>query len=131
MLESRGTIFFLVVSLGTEVGARPIDYDKAKDWGKAEWARPVIDAMMDGVANAVNYQLRQMLTENKYYRFNTCLWRALNDMDAANRANINALKREREFPDCWVHFLYGKNDCLELSSYELTASDSCLSRPNQ
>lgn len=70
--------------------------------------------MMDGVANAGNYQLRQMLTENNYYRFNTCLRRALDDMDAANRANINALKREREFPDCWVHFSSGKNDCLEL-----------------
>lgn len=86
----------LVVSLGTGVGTRPIDHDKAKDWGIVGWVRPVIDVMMDGVADAVHYQLRQMLPEERYYRFNTYLREAVDDMDAANRANINALKREAE-----------------------------------
>ena len=91
--KSRDDI--LLVSLGTGEATRPIDYDKAKDWGVIGWVRPVIDVMMDGVADAVDYQLRQMLgQQDRYYRFNTKLQEALDDMDAANRANINALKRE-------------------------------------
>ena len=88
----------ILVSLGTGVGTRPIDYDKAKDWGLLKWAKPVIDVMMDGVADAVDYQLGQMLPPagSRYYRFNTRLREALDDMDAANRANINALKRDAE-----------------------------------
>lgn len=88
----------ILVSLGTGVGIRPIDYDKAKDWGLIRWAKPVIDVMMDGGADAVDYQLEQMLlpAKSQYYRFNTRLREALDDMDAANRANINALKRDAE-----------------------------------
>ena len=92
--ELRGDI--LVASLGTGAGTRPIDYDKAKDWGKIRWARPAIDIMMDGVADSVDYQLRQVLPKNRYYRFNCCLREALDDLDATNRANLNALKREAE-----------------------------------
>ena len=78
------------------MATRPIDYDKAKDWGKGSWAKPVIEVMMDGVADSVHYQLRQILsqTEARYYRFNTPLREAFDELDAANRANVNALKRE-------------------------------------
>ena len=86
----------LVVSLGTGVATKPIDYDKAKNWGKANWAKPVINVMMDGVADSVDYQLRQILpqTEARYYRFNAPLREAFADLDASSRANVNALKRE-------------------------------------
>ena len=90
--KSRDDI--LLVSLGTGEATRPIDYDRAKDWGIIGWVRPVIDVMMDGVADAVDYQLQQVLRQDRYYRFNVRLHEALDDMDAANRANINALKRE-------------------------------------
>jgi predicted acylesterase/phospholipase RssA len=88
----------LLVSLGTGVATERIDYGKAKDWGKGSWAKPVIGMMMDGVADAVDYQLQQILpTESpgaKYYRFNTDLPNKLGDLDATNRSNINALKQE-------------------------------------
>ena len=86
----------LIVSLGTGVATKPIDYDKARNWGKGNWARPVIGVMMDGVANSVDYQLRHILprTEARYYRFNSPLREAFSDLDAASRANVNALKRE-------------------------------------
>ena len=88
----------LVVSLGTGVATRRIEYEKAKDWGIGSWVRPVLSVMMDGVADAVDYQLNQMLaTEEpgaRYYRFNIGLKHALDDMDAAHRANIRGLKRE-------------------------------------
>ena len=52
--------------------------------------------MMDGVADSVDYQLRQIVprTETRYYRFNAPLREAFADLDAASRANVNALKRE-------------------------------------
>lgn len=88
----------LVVSLGTGIATRPIPYKKAKDWGKIGWAIPVLSVIMDGVADAVDYQLRQMLAtegaDTRYYRFDTRLHEALDDLDAASCSNINALKRE-------------------------------------
>ena len=90
----------LLVGLGTGVATRSIEYDEAKDWGMVGWIRPVLSVMMDGVADAVDYQLKQMLpTEDpdaRYYRFDIHLREALDDLDAAHRANIEALKREAE-----------------------------------
>ena len=88
----------LLVSLGTGIATRPIKYDEAKDWGKVGWIQPVLSVMMDGVADAVDYQLRKMLpTEGldaRYFRFDIHLREALDDLDAAHQANIAALKRE-------------------------------------
>ena len=88
----------LLVSLGTGVATRPIKYDEAKDWGKVGWIQPILSVMMDGVADAVDYQLRKMLpTEGpdaRYFRFDIHLREALDDLDAAHQANIAALKRE-------------------------------------
>ena len=86
----------LIVSLGTGVATKPIDYDKARNWGKGSWVKPVISVMMDGVADSVDYQLRQIVpqTEAQYYRFNAPLREASADLDVASRANVNALKRE-------------------------------------
>lgn len=90
----------LLVSLGTGTATRMIPYQEAKDWGALGWVRPIIGVMMDGVADAVDYQLC-MLMPNKtrgdaqrYFRFDTVLDLALDDMDAANAANIQALKDE-------------------------------------
>lgn len=101
-----------VLSLGTGINTRKIAYDDAKDWGLIGWVRPVISVMMDGVADAVDYQLTQLLTAAlvydvddqpalgadapRYYRFDIRLENALDDMDAANRANIDALKGEAQ-----------------------------------
>lgn len=83
----------IVASLGTGPSVGPIEYGKAKDGRMAGWAKPVMDVMMDGAADAVRCQLEHMLPEDRYYRFNTCL-RACDKMDDASGANINALKRD-------------------------------------
>ena len=53
---------------------------------------------MDGVSDAVNYQLRHLLPVDdpgqRYYRFDVHLRDGLDDLDAAHRANIIALKLE-------------------------------------
>ncbi len=82
-----------VVSIGTGEMTRPIPYSKAKDWGKAGWMQPILSCMFDGVCDAVNYQLRQILG-NKYVRLQTSLSIASDDMDDATQGNIENLKTE-------------------------------------
>lgn len=88
----------LVVSLGTGVHTRKIPYAKAKKWGYVGWVKPLISVMMDGSADAADYQLRQLIPDagagQRYFRFDTDLDKALDDMDAAHHANIEALKAE-------------------------------------
>ena len=88
----------MVVSLGTGVNTRAIPYQKAKDWGYAKWAKPIISVMMDGAADAADYHLQLLLPERegkkRYFRFDTQLDKALDDLDAAHWANIEALKSE-------------------------------------
>ncbi len=91
----------LIVSIGTGITTRSIPYEKAKDWGKAGWAVPMIGVFMDGAADAVHHHLLQLLpgpgeSGQRYFRFNIPLTEALDDLDAAHAANISALKREGE-----------------------------------
>jgi patatin-like phospholipase/acyl hydrolase len=90
----------LLVSLGTGIATRKIPYDDARGWGALQWARPIIGVMMDGVADAVDYQLSQLLPgrdagdRQRYFRFDKELVLALDDMDAANAGNIKSLMDE-------------------------------------
>ncbi len=84
---------FLVVSLGTGQLTRPIHYDEAKDWGLVEWLHPLMSVIFDGVSDAADYQLNLVLEDN-FYRFQTRLDIASDDMDNASRANMEALKAE-------------------------------------
>jgi predicted acylesterase/phospholipase RssA len=84
---------FLVVSLGTGQLTRPIPFEEAKDWGKVQWALPILNVVFDGVSDAVDYQLRQILGE-QFFRFQTTLDTANDDLDNASAANMVALKFE-------------------------------------
>ncbi len=84
---------FLLVSLGTGELIRPITFDEAKDWGKAGWVLPLLSCMFDGVADAANYQM-QMILGDHYYRLQTELSIASDDMDNATKGNIENLKAE-------------------------------------
>jgi patatin-like phospholipase/acyl hydrolase len=89
-----------VVSLGTGVATRKIPYEDAKDWGFVGWLRPIISVMMDGQADAADYHLREILPDEnadeqqRYFRLDTKLDLALDDLDAANASNIQGLKDE-------------------------------------
>jgi uncharacterized protein len=50
----------VILSLGTGHALTPYPYEAAKDWGLVGWARPLIDILMSGVAETVDYQLKQM-----------------------------------------------------------------------
>jgi predicted acylesterase/phospholipase RssA len=86
---------FLIVSLGTGQLTRAIPFDEAQDWGKAQWALPILSVVFDGVNDAVDYQLRQVLGD-LFFRFQTTLNTANDDMDDASPANLAALKIEAE-----------------------------------
>lgn len=91
---------YLLVSLGTGEMTRTIPYDAAKDWGLAGWVRPLISVIFDGIADAVHYQMQQLLPSQdgrrRYFRFQTTLDESNDDMDDASPANIRALRYTAE-----------------------------------
>jgi hypothetical protein len=36
---------------------RPLPFAEVKDWGLLHWARPILDVVFDGSADAVDFQL--------------------------------------------------------------------------
>jgi hypothetical protein len=85
----------LLVSLGTGEHTRPLPYDKVRNWGQLEWARPIIDVVFDGTADAVDLQLAALLPGG-YVRLQTRLDEASDDLDDASPENLAALRREAE-----------------------------------
>lgn len=55
-----------LLSIGTGKSLVRIE-GKNLDWGYAQWARPIIDMMLDGVMGVADYQCRQILGGN-YFR---------------------------------------------------------------
>lgn len=100
----------VILSLGTGHAKKSYSYDEAKDWGMIEWVTPVIDIMMSGVAETVDYQLKQIYNavktektveaenaldvEKQYLRINPKLPSDVNpDMDDATQENVDALQQ--------------------------------------
>jgi predicted acylesterase/phospholipase RssA len=95
-LKGEGEGEVLLVSLGTGELTRPLPYDQAKDWGLIEWAKPIIDVVFDGVSDATDHHLWQILGSDNYFRFQTKLDHASDDLDDARLENIHLLKQEAE-----------------------------------
>jgi uncharacterized protein len=92
--EVRGKLE-LLLSLGTGEHTRPLPYEKVKDWGQLEWARPVIDVVFDGGQDAVDMQLRALLPDG-FVRLQTQLEMASDDLDDASSDNLDRLRDEAE-----------------------------------
>lgn len=90
--ELRGRLD-LLLSLGTGEHTRPLPYDEVKGWGQLEWARPVIDVVFDGGQDAVDLQLRALLSKG-YVRLQTQLQKASDDLDDASPDNLRRLQEE-------------------------------------
>lgn len=80
-----------LLSLGTGSTTRRIPYNKARGWGIAGWAKPILDIVFDGVSNTVDYQLRNLLSTS-YYRFQTSLDPQSETMDNVSPDNLRALR---------------------------------------
>jgi patatin-like phospholipase/acyl hydrolase len=85
----------LLVSLGTGEHTRRLRYEEVKDWGRLEWARPVLDVVFDGTADAVDLQLEALMGAG-YVRLQTPLDEASDDLDDVTPENLAALEREAE-----------------------------------
>lgn len=91
----------LILSIGTGNDKMSYPYHKAKNWGQAEWIKPIIDIMMSGVAETVDYQVRQIYDAiekpNNYLRVDAPLPDSVNhDMDDASKDNMEALRQQGE-----------------------------------
>lgn len=87
----------VVVSIGTGSITMRYSYDEAKDWGLAEWAKPILDIVFDGVSETVDYQLNRLLPDNRYFRLQSDLSISTKAaMDDASKTNIEALKRDAQ-----------------------------------
>lgn len=86
----------LLVSLGTGERTRKRSFDQVKDWGLVEWAKPILDVVFDGMSEAVDYQLTHALGEGRYWRLQTELDRASDDLDDASEGNLELLRAHAE-----------------------------------
>jgi patatin-like phospholipase/acyl hydrolase len=87
----------LLVSLGTGQYTRRIPYERAKDWGLIEWVRPIIDILMHGVNETVDYQMQSVLPitpdgVQNYYRMQVVLDPSADKMDDVSPGNMRSLR---------------------------------------
>ena len=86
----------VVLSLGTGVVKKAYEYKLAKDWGLLQWVKPVLDIMMSGVSETVDFQLQQIFDAagkpGNYLRVEPELGNASPEMDDVSRENLDALR---------------------------------------
>ncbi len=98
-LFKKGAKNMVILSLGTGSVEKSYPYDKAKNWGKLRWLRPLIDIMMSGVAEVVDFQIKEIYetvgAQEQYLRISPDLkdTGVIPDMDVATPENIEALKK--------------------------------------
>jgi len=92
----------MILSLGTGSSSADhgYEYKKSKNWGAIQWVKPIIDIMMSGVADTVDYQLKQIYNAvekpEQYIRLAPKLFTADSAMDNASAKNLEALKNDGE-----------------------------------
>jgi predicted acylesterase/phospholipase RssA len=103
-----GDVEIQVVSIGTgqppqEFGrARiPVPYGKARHWGLARWARPVLEVVFDGIADASEWQLKRLCRHSngespRYHRMQSPLPTANHALDDASKDNLERLLHDAE-----------------------------------
>lgn len=89
----------LLLSIGTGTITEAYHYKDFKDAGQLKWLQPIIDILMSGNSETVDYQLTQMYKtldtkdQQDYYRLEPSLREALPKMDLASLQNIDNLKQ--------------------------------------
>jgi hypothetical protein len=96
VVRFQPTAEVLLVSLGTGERTRKRSFNQVKDWGLVEWAKPILDVVFDGMSEAVDYQLRHALEDGRYWRLQTELELASDDLDDAGEANLRLLRKHAE-----------------------------------
>jgi uncharacterized protein len=81
-----------LLSLGTGQLTKPLHYEDVKGWGLIEWARPLFDVVFDGVSDATEYELEQLLPAADYTRLQIELIGASDSLDNASEPNLEHLE---------------------------------------
>lgn len=87
----------MIVSISTGTETKKYKYHQMRNRGVVNWVKPLIDILMSGNAETVNYQLRQIWDtldgdhKNDYYRLNPSLHNANAEMDDASFENTTNL----------------------------------------
>jgi patatin-like phospholipase/acyl hydrolase len=90
----------MIVSLGNGEVKQPYPYGKFKNAGVLKWIKPLIDIMMSGNSETVDYQLKQLYKTlppedfKDYYRIQPEILTADNDLDNGKKKNLLALYRD-------------------------------------
>jgi patatin-like phospholipase/acyl hydrolase len=90
----------MIVSIGTGSKASSYQYDKAKDWGAVSWLKPILEILMSGNSETVDYHLKQIFDaaygseNNDYYRLEPKVLTADNEMDNASKENMTDLRND-------------------------------------
>lgn len=90
----------LIISIGTGSVKRPYSYEEFKDAGVVKWIKPLIDIMMSGNSETVDYQMKKIYETlprkhcKDYYRIQPKLINSNPEMDKADRENIQALQED-------------------------------------
>lgn len=92
----------IVISLGTGVLKLSHTYNEMKNWSAIKWITdgPILDMFYEGNSTTVEYQLRQLLPKEDYFRFQAYLpqdEKGMKEMDNADSENIAKLKSLAEF----------------------------------
>ncbi|MBN3897328.1 MAG: patatin-like phospholipase family protein [Nostoc sp. NOS(2021)] len=88
----------LVVSLGTGSLTSVYPYDEVKKWGLLQWAKPLLNIVLDGGSEVVAGELERLFEANNkgnktsYYRFQTFLKSELEAIDNAKPENLRQLQ---------------------------------------
>ncbi|MEQ8908834.1 MAG: CBASS cGAMP-activated phospholipase [Vicingaceae bacterium] len=90
----------MIVSVSTGSKAKKYNYEKAKDWGMIQWIKPVLEIMMSGNSQTVDYHLKRIydtLTDDHkrdYHRLDPQVLTANAEMDDASKENLLKLKED-------------------------------------
>ncbi len=94
----------VMLSVGTGVSLKYIK-GKRHDWGYAQWIRPLIDILMDGVSGISDYQARQLLAE-RYQRLQVVFDPddaiAMDDIDQVDHMDEIASAVDLSEAEAWI-----------------------------
>jgi predicted acylesterase/phospholipase RssA len=133
----RDQVEIQVVSIGTGQppqefgrGRIPVPYAKARHWGLAHWARPVLEVVFDGVADASEWQLKRLCRHAdgdspRYHRLQSPLPTANHALDDASKDNLERLLADAEtLLDAERATLEGICDALHETAADRLAADT-------
>jgi uncharacterized protein len=92
----------IIVSLGTGSSTTSLDYDEIKNWNPIDWIKgPLISSFFDGNSNTVEYQLKQLLSPDCYYRFQLQLPNE-KGADALDNTNDKSLEKLKDLTQRYI-----------------------------